>query len=213
MEQTLIMDMLRETYLGADVIWSDKNFLSIEFSFPIVYRKERHVTFHFLGNQSKESIQEIGRQLLEKEIFSTLPLFFVDGLGGAVEEMDGSIKLLSDFSELYGKSKMVLWAAIRRTREIEEWHKKLISIIQSPIQDIEFWPHITLGSWNPFEKDGYWDVFTIQKSASIHKFPNRLNVNINKIHISSKEHQPESLFLIRDFGANLKYAPNSKPAG
>lgn len=171
----------------------------------LIPRPELHVTFGYLGAAEPDKVRQLGEQLapLTPSSFGNLKVL---GLGGAVQEDDGAVKLLRETAEpAWRPYPRVLWWAVENREEMIRFRDALIAAaiglgLDKTFLRPRFTPHITLGSNGPSVPGrdwSLWDVHEVDKEPSLGQDLSPSRAPIEKLHITSIPLKAESLQVIR----------------
>lgn len=174
-------------------------------TFDLIPRLELHITLGYLGDVKARDIQLLGTQLEALDGFGTNSVN-PTGTGGAVQESDGTLALLtSQQPEAWRNKPRVLWWSIETSEEMIAFRNAFIAIainlgLDSTYLRPSFSPHVTLGSNGPATPGSdwtLWDVHTLGKPVSLPGLQAPREILIDRLHITNVPLKADSLYIVK----------------
>ncbi|HXH92420.1 MAG TPA: hypothetical protein VNN25_12635 [Thermoanaerobaculia bacterium] len=173
-------------------------------AFNLIPRKELHVTIGFLGTCEAEQIASFGAQL-SAIAPSTLSTLRVLGVGGALQDESGKSLFIAS-GEVWQTRPRVLWWAVECPEALIGFRNGMIAAalgvgLNASYLRPQYTPHITLGSAGPPTGHDWslFDVHDLPKDPTFRDLANPQTVSIDRLHVTSVERAPDSLFSVREY--------------
>lgn len=167
-------------------------------------RKEFHITLAYFGKLSPAEVNNLGHCMapLGNDQLTRLQ---IDGLGGAFQDDEGRVHLISSLDDYtYKQHARVLWWSIASNEALIDFRNSLIATaigLGLPKDSLRpaFFPHITIGSNGPKRLRGDWDLWDVHSVAKVPTVSGAQlpqEIVVDRIHITSVPVHPESLYVI-----------------